>query len=195
MNSDPIVKNLLKTIALDPAEIDYFLSFLKEVTIKRRALILQAGDACRYQNYITKGCLRMFHIDKKGVEHILSFAIEDMWITDLYSYLTKTPATFSIDALEDTTVLQVEKASMQKVCDKIPKFERLFRLMLQKAFFTQQLRIMQHLSSTAEQRYQYFRKNFPGMERRVPQKQIAAFLGITPVFLSMLRRKEATGNC
>jgi CRP-like cAMP-binding protein len=191
MNSDPIVKNLLKSIVLDQSEIDYFLSFLQEVTIKRKEIILQTGELCKYQNFITKGCLRMFHIDRKGVEHILSFAIEDMWMTDLYSYLTKTPATFSIDALEDTTVLQIEKACMQKVCDKIPKFERLFRVMLQKAFFTQQLRIMQHLSSTAEQRYVYFKKNFPGMEHRIPQKQIASFLGITPVFLSMLRRKQA----
>ena len=191
MNSDPIVKNLLKSIALEQSEIDYFLSFLQEVTIKRKGIVLEAGDACKYQNFITKGCLRMFHIDRKGLEHILSFAIEDMWMTDLYSYLTKTPATFSIDALEDTTILQIEKVHMQKVCDRIPKFERLFRIMLQKAFFTQQLRIMQHLSTTAEQRYVYFRKNFPGLEQRISQKQIASFLGITPVFLSMLRRKQA----
>jgi len=191
MNSDPIVKNLLKSIALEQSEIDYFLSFLQEVTIKRKGIVLEAGDACKYQNFITKGCLRMFHIDRKGLEHILSFAIEDMWMTDLYSYLTKTPATFSIDALEDTTILQIEKVHMQKVCDRIPKFERLFRIMLQKAFFTQQLRIMQHLSTTADQRYVYFRKNFPGLEQRISQKQIASFLGITPVFLSMLRRKQA----
>jgi CRP-like cAMP-binding protein len=191
MNSDPIVKNLLKSIVLDQSEIDYFLSFLGEVTVKRREIVLQAGDPCKYQNFITQGCLRMFHTDRKGIEHIVAFAIEDMWMTDLYSYLTSTSATFSIDALEDTKILQIEKASMKKVCDKIPKFERLFRLMLQKAFFAQQLRIMQHLSSTAQQRYLYFRKNFPGMEHRIPQKQIASFLGITPVFLSMLRRKEA----
>jgi CRP-like cAMP-binding protein len=191
MNSDPIVKNLLKSIALEPSEIDYFLSFLGEVNVKRRQIVLQAGDLCKYQNFITQGCLRMFHTDRKGIEHIVAFAIEDMWMTDLYSYLTSTSATFSIDALEDTKILQIEKSSMKKVCDKIPKFERLFRLMLQKAFFAQQLRIMQHLSSTAQQRYLYFRKNFPGMEHRIPQKQIASFLGITPVFLSMLRRKEA----
>jgi CRP-like cAMP-binding protein len=191
MNADLLIKNLSRSITLDQSEIDYFLSYIEPVNFKRKELVQTAGDLCRHQNFIVKGCLRTFYIDKKGVEHILAFAIEDMWMTDLYSFLTKTPATLCVDALENSEILRIERSGLEKVCNKIPKFERLFRLILQRAFISQQERLMQHLSSTAEQRYIQFRKSFPGIEQRVPQKQIASFLGITPVFLSMLRRKTA----
>lgn len=191
MNFDLILSNIARHIRLDKTEEDYFVSLLQHKTIKRKDFLLKQGDICRTENFIIKGCLRTYSVDDNGFEHIIMFGIEDWWAGDLYSFLTATPARYSIDALEDSEVLQISKTNLDNLYTKIPKFERFFRLIIQNAFIAQQNRINQNLSFTAEQRYIDFITRYPQLEQRIPQKQVAAYLGITPVFLSMLRKKLA----
>lgn len=193
MNFDLILKNVARHISLDSEEIAYFTSILEHKVIKRKEFLLQEGEICRYTNFVIKGCLRVYNIDDKGIVHIAVFAIEDYWIADLYSFLTQTPATLNLDALEDTEVLQITKSNMEKLYTEVPKFERFFRIMHQNAFIAQHQRLMKNISSTAEEQYLQFREKYPNLELRIPQKQIAAYLGITPEFLSMLKRKLAKG--
>jgi len=189
MDPELIFKNIARHIQLDQEESDYFLSLVQPKKIKRKEYLLKQGEICRYEHFILKGCLRTYTIDDGGLEHILMFGIEDWWVGDLFSFLTQTPATFFIDALEDTEILQISKPNLDMLYVKVPKFERFFRIMLQNAFIAQQQRINQNLAFTAEQRYLDFIKNFPRLEQRLSQKQVSSYLGITPVFLSMLRRK------
>jgi len=191
MNANLLLDHLARHIRLTNNETDFFLSLLHYKKIKRKEFLLHQGDICRTESFITKGCLRTYTIDAAGAEHILRFGVEDWWVGDLYSFLTQTPATYFIDALEDSEVLQLSKENLELLYERVPKFERFFRLIFQNAFIAQQQRIDQNLSLTAEQRYLIFTQKFPALEQRVPQKQIAAYLGITPVFLSMLRRKLA----
>lgn len=188
---DFILQHISRYIQLDQTERDFFISLLQTKKLKRKEFLLKAGDTCRTENFITKGCLRTYTIDKEGFEHIVMFGTEDWWVGDLFSFLTQSPATYFIDALEDTEILQISKANLEKLYEKVPKFERFFRLILQNAFIGHQNRINQNLSFTAEQRYIDFQKKYPQLEQRISQKQVAAYLGITPVFLSMIRRKLA----
>ena len=192
MNADLILQNVAKHIHLDKSETELFLSLLQPKTIKRKDYLLRQGEVCKAEYFITKGCLRTYTIDDNGFEHIIMFGIEDWWVGDLFSFLTQTPTNYFIDALEDTEVLQISKENLTRLYEKVPKFERFFRIILQNAFIAQQKRIDQNLSLTAEQRYLEFIKKYPELEQRIPQKHISSFLGITPVFLSMLRRKLAT---
>jgi CRP-like cAMP-binding protein len=192
MNTDLILPNVSKHITLDEEEKEFFISLLQERKIKRKEYLLKPGEICRLENFVTQGCLRIYTIDDKGVEHIGMFAIEDWWVSDMYSFLTQTPATYFIDAIEDTTVLQISKENLDKLYERVPKFDRFFRILLQNAFIASQRRINQNLSFTAEERYLNFIKTYPQLEKRLSLKQISAFLGITPEFLSMLRRKLAT---
>lgn len=194
MNTELILQNVEKHIRLDAAEAEFFVSLLQEKRIKRKDYLLRQGEICRTENFIVQGCLRAYSIDENGFEHIVLFGIEDWWVGDLYSFLTQSPAHFLIDALEDTVVLQISKQNLDILYDKVPKFERFFRIIIQNAFIAQQNRINQNLSYTAEQRYLDFIHKYPQIEQRIPQKQLAAYLGITPVFLSMLRKKRAKGN-
>lgn len=189
MDTDLILQNISRHIQLDKTETDFFVSLLQTKKLKRREFLLKQGDICKYENFIVKGCLRTYTIDDNGFEHIVMFGIEDWWVGDLYSFLTQSPATFFIDALEDTDILQISKASLDKLYERVPKFERFFRLILQNAFIAQQQRINQNLSFTAEQRYLDFIIKYPQLEQRISQKHVSAYLGITHVFLSMLRRK------
>jgi CRP-like cAMP-binding protein len=191
MNFELILKNISRHIRLDEKEVDYFTSLLSSKKIRRKEFLLREGEVNTHETFINKGCLRNYTIDDKGTEHIIVFAIEDWWTSDLYSFLTQTPATFNIDALEDTEVLQISKDNLEKLFENIPKFERFFRIMFQNAFIAQQQRISSNLSLTAEERYNRFIAKYPQMEQRISQKQMAAYLGITPEFLSMLRKKKA----
>lgn len=189
MDTDLILQNISRHIQLNKTETDFFISLLQTKKLKRKEFLLKQGDICKTENFIIKGCLRTYTIDNNGFEHIVMFGIEDWWVGDLLSFLTQSPATYFIDALEDTEVLQITKANLDQLYERVPKFERFFRLILQNAFITQQQRINQNLSYTAEQRYLDFITKHPNLEQRLSQKQISAYLGITSVFLSMLRKK------
>ena len=191
MSFDLILAHIAKHIQLDEGEKDFFISLLQRKSIKRKEFLLTQGQVCRTENFITKGCVRVYTIDENGAEHIIMFGMEDLWVGDLYSFLTQTPATYFIDALEDTELWQVSKENLDLLYKKVPKFERFFRLILQNAFIAQQKRITENLSFTAEQRYLDFISRYPELEQRISQKQISAYLGITPVFLSILRKKFA----
>ncbi len=188
-NTALILTNVSKLIELSPDEEAYFISLLQSKTIKRKDFLLQAGDVCRYETFVCKGCLRNYYIDNEGVEHNTVFAVESWWTGDMYSFITQTPSRYFIEALEDSEVVQIGKSSLETLYQNVPKFERFFRLLLQNAYVAQEQRIVHNLSSNAEERYTAFLKRYPQLGQRIAQKHIASYLGITPEFLSMLRRK------
>lgn len=193
MTFDLILQNVSKHISLSEDEVSYFTSILQPKKLLRKQFLLRAGDICRHENFVNQGCLRVYTIDNKGVEHIVMFTPEGWWVSDMYSFLTQTPATYYIDALEDTELFQIDKKDLEELYNKVPEFNRLYRILLQNAFVANQQRIAQNLSFSAEQRYDHFLKKYPRLDQRISQKQIASFLGITPEFLSMLRGKKAKG--
>ncbi len=190
MDATLLLQHIGRHIQLDAEEIALFLSLLQPKTLKRKAFLLTQGEICHAEHFILKGCLRVYTIDDNGFEHIVMFGVEEWWVGDLYSFLTQTPSPYFIDALEDTEILQISRQNLDKLYQQVPKFERFFRILFQNAFIAQQQRIQQNLSNTAEMRYQDFITRYPQLEQRLSQKQVAAYLGITPVFLSMLRKKR-----
>src|SRR5688500_6196855 len=137
--------------------------------------------------------MRTYYVDKDKDEHVIYLAIEDYWSGDLYSFWSQKPALYYIEALEQTTLLRIEKSDVELLLERVPKFERFFRILLKNSLVAQQHRIVQNLSFTAEERYLQFREKYPRLELRIPQKHIASFLGVTPEFLSTLRKKMAKG--
>lgn len=184
---DLILKNIDRFIMLDPEEEKYFTSLLRVKRLKKKQYLLQEGDVSRYEYFVNKGCLRTYSINEKGQEHIIQFAIEDWWMGDMYSFLTQTPARYTIDALEDAELFCLDKPSLEELYIKVPKFEKFFRHLLQNAFIAVQRRIIESMSLTADERYCRFIENYPLMEQRLPLKQIASYLGITPESLSRIR--------
>jgi CRP-like cAMP-binding protein len=191
---DLILKNVSRHITLTPEEAQYFTSILKKRSLRKRQYLLQAGDISRYECFVNKGCLRTYHVDDKGQEHIVQFAFEEWWTGEMYSFLTGQPSSYNIDALEDSELLLIEKSQWEQLFIEIPKFERLFRMLLQNAFISMQRRITDNMSLTAEERYIKFSKQYPQFEQRLPLRQIASYLGITPESLSRIRAKRAEGS-
>jgi CRP-like cAMP-binding protein len=136
----------------------------------------------------------MYKIDDKGTTHILQFATENYWINDLGSFHDLRPSELAIDALEDSVVLQISRDDLIALYLQAPKFDRIFRVLLENSFVRLQNRLLQNISSTAEDRYQSFLELYPHLLNRLSQVQIAAYLGITPEFLSRLRNKRSKAS-
>jgi CRP-like cAMP-binding protein len=186
-----LFENIRRHIELTSSEQQKIAKVFQLRSLRKKQFLLQAGDIARHETFIGKGLLRAYTVDHAGDEHIAMFGMENWWIGDLYSFLTQTPATQNIDALEDAEVLQIEKGDLEKMYQEIPALNRLFRILLQNAFIANQQRVLASISQTAEQQYLAFIKKFPSLEQRVPQHQIASYLGITPETISRIRRQQS----
>jgi len=185
-----IFANFAMHIALDSAETELINTKLQHKTIKKNTILLNAGEVCRQTCFVNKGCLRVFNTDKDGEEHNVIFCPENWWAVDMASFSGQTPAFYSIAALEDTEVFYLTYSILEQLYIEVPKLERFFRIMIQNGFNLYQYRIISNLSKSAEERYTMFQKQYPKLEQRIAQKQIASYLGITPVFLSMIRKRN-----
>lgn len=184
-----ILSHVAKFIQLTNEEEEYFCSLLKYKKLRRKQFLAEQGEPCLYDNYVISGCLRSYYTDNTGTEHISQFAIEDWWISDPYAFVTGNPAILNVDAFEESELFQIDKTSLEKLYEKIPKFEKLFRILFQKSFISLQQRIVSNLSKTAKERYLYFIDKYPSLEQRVPQNQIASYIGVTPEFLSKMKKE------
>ena len=189
-----ILKNIRRHISWSSKEEDHFKSFLKHRALRKRYFLVQAGDLCRSEHFVTKGCFRAFATDKEGNDHNVMFAMEDWWISDMQSYLTGMPAVLNIEALENSEVLYIEKPDLDRIFEEIPAFNKFFRILLQNAFVAQQTRILSNISNTAEERYAAFVKKYANLEQRLPQHHIASYLGVSPETLSRIRRQWLIKN-
>lgn len=186
---DLLRTHISKRIHLTPEEFDRCTGFFMHRTVRKRQVLLQNGDVCRYLAFVNNGCLREYTIDHKGEEHIIQFAIEDWWISDLNSFLSVTPSTHNIDALQDSDVLLLEKSARENLFAAVPAMERFFRLLLESNYIATHNRINAALSASAEERYLAFVETYPHLVEQVPQSQIASYIGITPQSLSRIRKE------
>jgi CRP-like cAMP-binding protein len=176
-----------RTLKLTPEELEVFHSLLEFRKVKKKQFLLKEGEVCDFEAYILKGCIRTYYIDKEGVETILMFAVEDWWVSDLASFSERKPSMQFIETLEDCELLVINYEDKEALFEKIPAFERLFRQMVQRSLGVLQQRFYANVSQTAEERYLAFIEKYPQIVQRVPQHQIARYIGVSPEFLSKVK--------
>ncbi|WP_246067776.1 Crp/Fnr family transcriptional regulator [Changchengzhania lutea] len=187
INYQPFLDYINKYISLTVEEEAILLSKIVHRNYLKDQYISQQGDICKSVNFIISGCTKTFYVDLDGQEHIVMFSIEDWWTSDLGSFITQTPADFNIQCIENTQLIQFTYSNLEELYTEIPKLERLFRKIVERAYAASQKRIIRNFSLTAKQRYQIFKNTYPKIERRVPQYMIASYLGITKEFLSKIK--------
>jgi CRP/FNR family transcriptional regulator len=185
-----LYNHINKFTDLNVEEQEILGSLLKSSSIKKKAYLHEAGETCRANYFVVKGCLRLYFIDIKGAEQTTQFAIENWWMSDLTSFLFQMPSDFYIQAAEATEVIAIERRHYDELFNKLPNMEKYFRLIFQKLHQASQIRIKFLYSLTAEERYTNFNKSFPEFVQRVPQYMLASYLGFTPEFLSKIRAKK-----
>jgi CRP-like cAMP-binding protein len=185
---DLLKENILKRVALPEEAWNRLVSMLTVQNIKKREVWHKAGDVTETMGFVLKGCLRTYFTDEKGHEHVVQFAFEDWWTSDLMSFVTQEPSAYSIEALEESSVAILHKSDYEQLLTEYPVFERFFRLLVQGAYVAGQMRMIAVMSKNAEQRYTDLVKKYPALEMRIAQHQIASYLGITPEALSRIKR-------
>lgn len=189
LNSSTLLSAFAKHVELTEEESNYLLSLIVPQRVKQGDVLESAGEVTRYFIYVGSGCLLSYYTDKQGNDNVIQFAVAGWWTGDLHSYTKNLPSIFTTKALTDSEVWLIPKASLDLLLQKYPKFERYFRVIFQNSLVTHQSRLMQSFSATAEERYLSFRDKYPTLEQYIPQKYIASYLGMTPEFLSKIRRK------
>ena len=187
-----IIKHFDNYLPLDNKEIEALTSRLTERKIKRKQYILQEGDTCKHFTYVTEGCFKMYGVDNSGTEHNLVFAAENDWISDIDSLHKEKPSKLFIEAIEPSVILQISKGDLWYLYTHFPKFDRNFRVIIEDKYIELQNRLLQTFSVTAHERYESFLKQYPNLSNRLPNTQIASYLGITPEFLSKLRNERVS---
>ena len=187
MKEDCLLRYIRNYIELTSEEEDILVSKVSIRRYLKDQYVVQEGDISKNVSFILNGCTKTFYRCPKGQEHIVMFSVEDWWITDLGSFISQDPADFNIQCLENTEVVQFTYKNLEELYTKIPKLERFFRKIAERAFVASQKRVIRNFSLTAKERYVIFKETYPEIEERVPQYLVASYLGVTKEFLSKIK--------
>jgi len=187
---EQINKNVTRYYTFSKSDLDTFNSLLKPLSVKKKTLLLQAGEVCNFEAFINNGCIMTYLLNEEGKETVLYFSVENWWVSDMCSFNEQSKSNFYIQALEDSELLILTPQTKEELLFKVPKFERVFRLMIQKNLGVLQNRFHSSVAQSAEKRYEDFLKRYPSIPQRVSQHQIASYLGVSPEFLSKIRSKK-----
>lgn len=187
----PFFDNLQKHVVVDALLRSQLEDLIEEVAIKKRQFIDQPGFTSGYRNYVLTGAFRSFFITPDGKDHTVQIAIEDHFVSDFYSYITQTPATLHVEALENSTLLRLPYQKIEALCRSSHTLSEYFRITTERAFAFSRKRALISISQSAEEKYEDFVRQYPQMANRIPLKVIASYLGFSPEFLSKIRTKKA----
>ena len=189
---DQINSGISRYVTFSSEELDIFDSLLEHKSVPKKTILLHEGEMCNFEAFVVKGCLRKYYIDANGFEVILQFAIENAWVSDIsFSIYEDKPSQVFIETLEDCELLLFSPEAKENLFVKAPRFERAFRILMQRNLSVTQNRLFNTIAKTATEKYQEFLEHYPTIPQRVAQHYIASYLGISPEFLSKIRKKLA----
>lgn len=189
MNTDMLIESISRHVDLSEDDKKLIISSVRERKVKKGQFLVHEGGTCRNTHFVLEGSLCTYFTDLNGQQHIVQFAIEGWWISDLNSFIMQVPASFNVQAITDSKIFELPFESLEVLYEKVPRMDRYFRIITQRAFVSFQQRIVQNISMSAEERYLAFQSKFPKLEVRIPQKLIASYLGISAEFLSRLKKR------
>lgn len=189
MTQQEIKEHLAKTIQTDLQEVETFFDLAEAKSVKKNEYITAQGDHHVPFILVKTGCLMTYHTDRNGDIHVLQFGTDMWWTGDLEAFFKDTPSIYAVKAVMDSEVYLLSKKDFEELIKRSPAMERYYRILFQNALVSHQKRIMRNISYTAEERFKAFKETFPKLELLVAQRYIASYLGITPEFLSKMKRK------
>lgn len=190
----PLQLHIVKILNIDPGFMEEITGRFKRLKVKKKTILLSEGDSCRYIYFVEKGCLRLYFTKDNGTQQTTQFALENWWLSDYTAFNAQTTAQFAIETVEQSEVLCIDSQGLEKLFADHPAFEKYFRLVHQRASAAAQNRIRFLYELTREEMYTNFITKYPDFCQRIPQYLLASFLGITPEYLSEIRKKAARGN-
>jgi CRP-like cAMP-binding protein len=189
---DQYFQNFNKRVPLTEEEQELIKSYLTVKKLRKRQYLLQEGDVCKCMAYVEKGALRLYLVNEDGTEHIVRFALEGLFMTDLYSFLTNEPSIYNIDAIEDSELVIITRSGSDELRKRSSKYQEFIFQETSDAYIQLQKRITSIISLSLDERYKELTANYPDIVQRVPQHMIASYMGLTAETLSRVRKRTST---
>ena len=167
------------------------IKFSKTKKVSKGHQLLSFGDIASFAYKVNTGCLKSYVIDNTGKEHILQFAPEGWLISDMDSFTNEKPSNIFIDAIEDSEISFMSKSDFGDFHSLEKELLVQINIKYRNNLIATNKRVISLLSATAKERYIEFTQTYPTLVQRLPLKLIASYIGITPEYLSDLRRKMA----
>lgn len=190
MRKSTLIDHIKTSIELSEVEASDILSFFEYQSHKKKETLLPSGKLCDKLFFVEKGCLQLYFIDGLGNHKTTQFAMENWWLTDFLAFQRQRPSDFYVEAVEKSKVLSISFSKHQELLDKHPKMEKYFRTIYETAYGAALIRIKFMNSLSKEEMFCMFRDSFPEFVQRVPQYLLASFLGLTPEYLSEIKKKQ-----
>ncbi|SHF55122.1 cAMP-binding domain of CRP or a regulatory subunit of cAMP-dependent protein kinases [Salegentibacter echinorum] len=184
-----ILDHLAAVISLTREEEQEFTGILSEKRLAKKEFLIKPGQSVNSEYYVVSGCMEAYYLSEAGDKHIIQFALEDWWISDFEAFFGSKEAQLYVEAVENSILLGIDRDNLETLYERIPKFERFFRIKTTNAFVALRSRILSSLQKNSKLRYMEFCENHPELERRIPNAHIANYLGIKPESLSRLRKE------
>jgi CRP-like cAMP-binding protein len=187
--TERIKKSIEPIISLTEEELATFCSAFECKRIGKNGYFLQEGEVCDYIGLLTAGVLIYVKTLENGDEVTIHFAFEGDWVNNNVSRLSNAPSTISIKAIQDTEILIIKQSAITDLYLKIPKVERLGRILTEQAFIKFVEQTIEFQTLPAKERYENLLKNHPLLFQKVQLYHIANYLGIAPKSLSRIRKE------
>ena len=181
-----------KKVPLTEDEQEFIKNYLTVKKLRRRQYLLQEGEICKCVAFVEKGALRIYRVNEDGSEHIVAFALDGAFMTDLYSFLTNEPSAYNIDAIEDSELVLITRSASDELRRVSSKYQEFIFQETSEAYIQLARRITSTISVGLEERYKELINNYPDIIHRVPQHMIASYMGLTPETLSRIRKRIST---
>jgi len=180
---------LSKTITLTETDKGIFRQHIIVKKLRKRQYLLQEGEICKYVAFVSTGMLRSYFVDEKSNEHILQFAPEGWFISDLNSFINEDYSNLNIEAVESSELILVSRAAHVFLENAITAFYKFNYMQFRGAYIAMHKRLINMFTLSAEEKYINLLHIYPDIMQRVPQHMIASYLGLTAETLSRVRKK------
>lgn len=183
-------QHIEKVVALSEEEYDFVQKHFTTRHFNKGASLITRGEPVRYVYLVIAGLLKLVYDDKKGREHIISFAMEEWWESDYSAWFSGQPSSLSLQCIEDTRVYCLTLEGYLAICAGVQKMEHFFLHKANRGHMASQDRILSFLTDTPRERYELVLRKQPALLQRVPKALLAAYLGLSRETLSRLWRKR-----
>ena len=185
---EQLQKAIRNLITISEEEMNLFLKKCTTKVFKKKEVVSKPNEVPNAIFFINKGILRVIIEDNKGNQHSLHFALENQFIADYSSFIQQTKSIYTLEALEDTEVVVLPKATIDWGYLHLKEGQKMGRLIAEYYFIYQDNRIQNNYFRTPKERFDAITEVFPNIHNRVPQHMIASYLGITSIHLSRLKK-------